>query len=53
MLVGRILNRFSSDQYAVDDSLPFISNIFLAQTIGLIGTIVRKITHKANTKINK
>jgi len=36
------LNRFSSDQYAVDDSLPFISNIFLAQTIGLLGTIVMR-----------
>lgn len=38
--VGRILNRFSSDTYTVDDSLPFILNIFLAQFVGVIGTVV-------------
>ncbi|XP_077967983.1 ATP-binding cassette sub-family C member 10-like [Styela clava] len=38
--VGRILNRFSSDTYTVDDSLPFILNIFLAQLVGVIGTVV-------------
>ncbi|XP_005104371.1 multidrug resistance-associated protein 7 isoform X2 [Aplysia californica] len=38
--VGRILNRFSSDLYAVDDGLPFILNIFLAQTYGILGTLV-------------
>ncbi|KAH6555776.1 hypothetical protein KP509_1Z228800 [Ceratopteris richardii] len=37
---GRILNRFSSDQYAVDDSLPFISNILLANSFSLLGIIV-------------
>uniref|UniRef100_A0A069DYD4 ABC-type xenobiotic transporter n=1 Tax=Panstrongylus megistus TaxID=65343 RepID=A0A069DYD4_9HEMI len=37
--VGRILNRFSSDMYTVDDSLPFILNILLAQFFGLVGTI--------------
>ena len=37
--IGRILNRFSSDLYAIDDSLPFILNIFLAQLFGIIGTI--------------
>lgn len=37
---GRILNRFSSDQYAVDDSLPFISNILLANFFSLLGIIV-------------
>ncbi|XP_075152571.1 ATP-binding cassette sub-family C member 10 [Haematobia irritans] len=37
--VGRILNRFSSDTYTVDDSLPFILNILLAQVVGLIGSI--------------
>lgn len=37
---GRILNRFSSDLYTVDDSLPFILNILLAQVVGVIGPIV-------------
>lgn len=37
--VGRILNRFSSDVYTVDDSLPFIVNILLAQVVGLVGAI--------------
>ena len=36
---GRILNRFSSDVYTVDDSLPFILNIFLAQLVGIIGPV--------------
>ena len=34
---GRILNRLSTDMYAIDDSLPFILNIFLANSFGLIG----------------
>ncbi|KAK6642139.1 hypothetical protein RUM44_013862 [Polyplax serrata] len=38
--MGRILNRFSSDTYAIDDSLPFILNIFLAQFFCLLGTLV-------------
>ncbi|XP_070788596.1 ATP-binding cassette sub-family C member 10 [Pituophis catenifer annectens] len=37
---GRILNRFSSDLYCVDDSLPFLLNIFLANIFGLLGTLV-------------
>lgn len=36
--VGRILNRLSSDVWAVDDSLPFIANILLASLAGLLGT---------------
>ena len=30
-ILGRVINRFSSDIYGVDDSLPFILNILLAQ----------------------
>jgi len=37
---GRILNRFSSDLYTVDDSLPFILNIFLANLFGVVGPLV-------------
>lgn len=37
---GRILNRFSSDIYTIDDSLPFIANILFAQLFGLIATII-------------
>jgi len=38
--VGRILNRFSSDVFSVDDTLPFILNIFLAQAFSLLGVVV-------------
>ncbi|XP_031389468.1 ABC transporter C family member 13 isoform X2 [Punica granatum] len=37
---GRILNRFSSDLYTIDDSLPFILNILLANFVGLLGIAV-------------
>lgn len=36
---GRILNRLSSDMYAIDDALPFILNIFLANLFGLVGML--------------
>ncbi|XP_074640753.1 ATP-binding cassette sub-family C member 10-like [Tubulanus polymorphus] len=38
--LGRIINRFSTDVYGIDDSLPFMLNILLAQTYGLLGTVV-------------
>ncbi|VVA99119.1 unnamed protein product [Arabis nemorensis] len=37
---GRILNRLSSDLYTIDDSLPFILNILLANFVGLFGIVV-------------
>ncbi|PIA65651.1 hypothetical protein AQUCO_00100866v1, partial [Aquilegia coerulea] len=37
---GRILNRLSSDLYTIDDSLPFILNILLANFIGLVGLLI-------------
>uniref|UniRef100_A0A7N0ZU15 ABC-type xenobiotic transporter n=2 Tax=Kalanchoe fedtschenkoi TaxID=63787 RepID=A0A7N0ZU15_KALFE len=36
---GRILNRFSSDLYTIDDSLPFILNILLANSVALLGIV--------------
>ena len=38
--LGRVINRFSSDLYAIDDTLPFMLNIFLAQTGLLLGSLV-------------
>lgn len=37
--VGRVLNRFSTDVCAIDDSLPFVLNILLAQGAGLVGVL--------------
>ncbi|MED6155279.1 ABC transporter C member 13, variant 2 [Stylosanthes scabra] len=37
---GRILNRLSSDLYTIDDSLPFIMNILLANFVGLLGIAI-------------
>ncbi|XP_062869541.1 ATP-binding cassette sub-family C member 10 [Trichomycterus rosablanca] len=38
--LGRLLNRFSSDIYSIDDSLPFVLNILLANVFGLLGMLV-------------
>lgn len=37
---GRVLNRFSSDVYGVDDSLPFVLNILLATVFNLLGALL-------------
>ncbi|XP_072165776.1 ATP-binding cassette sub-family C member 10-like [Diadema setosum] len=37
--VGRIINRFSSDVFTVDFSLPFVLNILLAQAFSFLGTV--------------
>ncbi|XP_057540622.1 ABC transporter C family member 13 isoform X4 [Amaranthus tricolor] len=37
---GRIINRLSSDLYTIDDSLPFILNILLANFVGLLGVAI-------------
>ncbi|KMZ74266.1 ABC transporter C family member 13, partial [Zostera marina] len=37
---GRILNRLSSDLYTIDDSLPFILNILLANFFNLLGIAI-------------
>ena len=36
---GRILNRFSKDINSSDDTLPLMALIFLAETLGVIGTL--------------
>ena len=36
---SRIINRMTSDMTIVDDNLPFIFNIFLAQVFGLVGML--------------
>lgn len=38
--VGRILNRLSGDTYSVDESLPFILNIFLKDFADVLGALV-------------
>lgn len=51
--LGRILNRFSSDTYTIDDSLPFILNILLAQLAGLIGRILNLFPRIVVTNVYK
>ncbi len=36
--LGRIINRFSSDMYTIDDELPFQLNRFMSQFFRLLGT---------------
>ncbi len=36
--IGRILNRFSSDTFALDEQIAFMSNILLAQSFMLAGS---------------
>ncbi|KAG1701039.1 hypothetical protein DVH05_011282 [Phytophthora capsici] len=36
---GRVLNRLSGDTYAVDESLPFILNIFLKDAADVVGAL--------------
>ncbi|CAL8351305.1 unnamed protein product [Boreogadus saida] len=36
---GRVLNRFSSDVSGVDDGLPFVLNILLANMFSMVGTL--------------
>ncbi|KAL4157881.1 hypothetical protein PRNP1_003663 [Phytophthora ramorum] len=38
--IGRVLNRLSGDTYAVDESLPFILNIFLKDAADVTGALV-------------
>ncbi|KAG2521587.1 hypothetical protein BBO99_00004355 [Phytophthora kernoviae] len=37
---GRVLNRMSGDIYAVDESLPFILNLFLKDAADVIGALI-------------
>ena len=37
---GRLINRLSHDVYCVDESLPFMFNIFLAQLVMFIGAVI-------------
>lgn len=38
--IGQILNRFSSDTFHIDENLPFTLNIFLANAISLLATVI-------------
>jgi ABC-type multidrug transport system fused ATPase/permease subunit len=39
-VIGQISNRFGKDSNAIDDSLPFIANILLAQCFQLLGAVL-------------
>jgi ABC-type multidrug transport system fused ATPase/permease subunit len=38
--IGRLLNRFSADSYAIDVQFPFMMNIFIAHLVALIGSLL-------------
>lgn len=38
--IGTVINRFGKDTNTIDDSLPFILNILLAQTVLLLGSVM-------------
>lgn len=39
-MIYDVLRRLSSDLYTIDDSLPFIMNILLANFVGLLGIAI-------------
>jgi hypothetical protein len=39
-MIYNVLCRLSSDLYTIDDSLPFIMNILLANFVGLLGIAI-------------
>uniref|UniRef100_A0A6B2G2H8 ABC transporter C family member 13 (Trinotate prediction) n=1 Tax=Myxobolus squamalis TaxID=59785 RepID=A0A6B2G2H8_MYXSQ len=37
--MGDVINRFLTDTYAIDETIPFTANIFLAVFFNLLGTL--------------